>query len=95
MLHYSIAPSPIAGFPLASTASRQATEPQGPTAQLQKLAAERGIKTMGRRLQVDMSRAGGAPSWPRSLGDAASVQGSKLLALQEEGAAGPRLLTPR
>jgi hypothetical protein len=35
----------ITGFPLTSAASRLATDTQGPTAQLQKLAAERGINT--------------------------------------------------
>ena len=50
-LQYSIAPCFFTGFPLASAASRQATETQGPTAQLQKLAAEGGIKTISIGLQ--------------------------------------------
>jgi hypothetical protein len=42
----------FAGFPLASAASRPATETQGPTAQLQKLAAGREMNTSVRTLQA-------------------------------------------
>jgi hypothetical protein len=44
--------NPVAGFPLASAASRQATETQGPTAQLKKLAAGREMNTSVRTLQA-------------------------------------------
>jgi hypothetical protein len=42
----------FAGFPLASTASRPATETQGPTAQLKKLAAGQEVNTSVRTLQA-------------------------------------------
>jgi hypothetical protein len=42
----------LAGFPLASAASRPATETQGPTAQLQKLAAGQEMNTSVRTLQA-------------------------------------------
>src|SRR5207249_6448542 len=42
----------FAGFPLASTASHQAMEAQGPTTYFQKLAAERRIKGKSGILQV-------------------------------------------
>jgi hypothetical protein len=63
-LQYSIAPCSMlfAGLPLASAASRQATEPQGPTAQLQKLAAGRGIKTISTGLQGDILGNARAPA---------------------------------
>ena len=41
-----------AGLPLTSAASHQATETQGPTAQLQKLVAGRGINTTKPGLQA-------------------------------------------
>src|SRR5436190_18596585 len=43
-----------AGLPLTSAASRPATETQGPTTQLQKLAAGRGINTNAKRLQASI-----------------------------------------
>jgi len=43
------------GLPLTSAASRPATETQGPTAQLQKLVAGRGINTTEPALQVSIS----------------------------------------
>jgi hypothetical protein len=51
-LQYSIAPCFFAGFPLASAASRPATETQGPTAQLKKLAAGRQMNTRARIMQA-------------------------------------------
>jgi hypothetical protein len=44
-----------AGLPLTSAASRPATETQGPTAQLQKLVAGRGINTNAKSLQATIS----------------------------------------
>src|SRR4249919_3520528 len=44
-----------AGLPLTSAASRPATETQGPTAQLQKLVAGRGINTTKPGLQVGVA----------------------------------------
>jgi hypothetical protein len=69
-LQYSIAPCSIffAGFPLASAASRQATEPQGPTAQLQKLAAGEGIKTKYAGMQVDIRLFGKKQTPLRAVG---------------------------
>jgi hypothetical protein len=42
------------GFPLASAVARSATAAQGPTAQVLKLAAERGINTIPAILQVPL-----------------------------------------
>ena len=69
LFNYSITPLLHAwgtGFPLASAASRQATEPQGPTAQLQKLAAECGIKTKTKEMQGDIE-CGEAPAFSWSF----------------------------
>jgi hypothetical protein len=52
LLHCSIL---NAGLPLTSAASRPATETQGPTAQLQKLVAGRGINTTKPGLQAGIS----------------------------------------
>ncbi|SRR6266436_5693520 len=62
----------LAGFPLASAASRPATETQGPTAQLQKLAAGREMNTSVRTLQAPILPIdkGGATTKKRTHGRA-------------------------
>src|SRR6266446_9828187 len=54
LLPSSLILSSSAGLPLTSAASRPATETQGPTAQLQKLVAGRGINTSRPGLQASI-----------------------------------------